>query len=134
MDGGDDRRSSVGPLRYHEGYKLNVEVDPEIARLARALVPKTVRLRQTRYAPHITVIRNEAVPNVEMWGSLEGVFVEFDYDPFVYNDETYFWLRVWSPVLIQVRLDLGLFESSVWSRAPDGFESFHITVGNLKGA
>lgn len=131
MDAGD-RRASVGVLRYHEELKLNVEVDPEIARFARALVPKSVPLRRPRYAPHITVVRNEAVPKPDLWGRHEGVFVPFDYEPFVLNDEVYFWLRVYSPLLTQVRLELGLAESSEWSRAPDGAETFHLTIGNLK--
>ena len=127
-------RSSVGALRYHEGPKLNVEVDPEIVRLARALVPKATRLNHTRYAPHITVVRNEDVPKPELWGRHEGLFVEFEYEPHVYNDDTYYWLRVWSPVLGQIRTELGLPESSHWTRAPDGFESFHVTIGNTKAA
>ncbi len=128
----DERRVSVGPLRYHDGFKLNVEVDPEIVRLARALVPKSIRLNRTRYAPHITVVRNEEVPKPALWGTHEGAFVEFEYEPIVYNDETYYWLRVFSSALTKVRLDLGLPESSEWSRAPDGFESFHVTIGNQK--
>jgi len=129
-----DLRSSVGPLRYTDEPKLNVEVDPEIVRLARALMPKSTRLNRTKYAPHITVIRNETIPKMDLWGRHEGLFVEFEYEPIVYNDDTYFWLRAYSPVLTQVRLELELPESSPWSRAPDGFDSFHVTIGNLKGA
>lgn len=131
MDAGD-RRSSVGVLRYHEGSKLNVEIDPEITRLARALVPKSVGLKRSRYAPHITVARNEVVPRLDLWGKHEGVFVPFEYEPFIHNDAVYFWFRVFSPLLTQVRVELGLPESSEWSRAPDGFESYHSTIGNLK--
>lgn len=128
---GDVRRVSVGPLRYTNEPKLNVEVDPEIVRLARALLPKAVRLNRGRYAPHITVIRNEAVKS-DLWGAYEGVFVEFEYEPFVYSTDTYYWLRVFSSALTKIRTDLGLPESSEWSRGPDGFESFHVTIGNLK--
>lgn len=132
MGAGDERFVGFGTLRYTDEPKLNVEVDPEIVRLARALVPKAVRLNRSKYAPHITVIRNEAVPNMALWGQHEGAFVEFEYEPAVHNDDTYYWLRAFSPRLVQLRLELGLFESSEWSRAPDGFESFHVTIGNQK--
>lgn len=128
-----ERCTSVGPLRYTDAeYKLNVEVDPEIVRLARSFVPKTVKLNRTRFAPHITVVRNEIPKNISGWRSLEGVFVGFEYDPCVLNDDTYYWLRVWSPTLTKIRIELGLPASSEWTRAPDGFESYHLTIGNLK--
>jgi hypothetical protein len=125
-------RVSVGALRYTGEPKLNVEVDPEIVRLARALVPKAFRLNRTRYAPHITVVRNESIPDMTRWGQHEGTFIEFEYEGVVYNDDTYYWLRAFSPVLTRLRVELGLPESSEWSRAPDGFESFHVTIGNQK--
>lgn len=127
-----DRLQSSGALRYYGGFKLNVEVDPGIVELARALVPKSVRLRRTRYEPHITVVRNEAVPKPGKWSLYEGIITTFEYDPYVYNDDTYYWLRVYCPLLTDIRRELGLPPSSQWSRAPDGFESFHVTIGNLK--
>ena len=127
-----ERRSSGGPLRYFGGHKLHVEVDPNIVALARALVPRAVRLKRTRYEPHITVIRNETPPDLRKWMSYEGIVLPFEYEPHVYNDDTYYWLRVFCPQLTAIRKELGLPASSEWSRAPDGFESFHCTVGNLK--
>lgn len=119
-------------MRYTIPHKVHVDVDPGIVRLARALVPKTIRLQRPRWDPHITVVRNEAIPNLTVWGRHEGSFVEFEYDSYVHCDDTYYWVRVFCPALTQLRLDLGLPESSELTRAPDGFESFHITIGNLK--
>lgn len=126
------RFTSSGPLRYFGGFKLIVEVDPGIVKLARALVPKSVRLQRTRYEPHITVVRNEVVPKPGKWTLNEGIITTFEYEPYVHDDGTYYWLRVFCPRLSDIRTELGLPPSSEWSRGPDGFESFHITIGNVK--
>ena len=112
--------------------KLHVVVDPAIASYARALVPiaQRVRLSPPRFAPHITVIRNEE------WAfnpELDGTEVEFQYDPMVVPGEVYWWLRVWSPDLIRLRVGEGLPELSDLCRPPDMEDCFHITIGNTKG-
>ena len=131
----DDLHESSGPLRYSasEGkYWLVVDVDPGIVEVARALVPKTVRLNRTRYAPHITVIRNEVPPDLTAWKAHEGEMVTFQYDSFVYNDELYYWLNAYCQRLNDVRTELGLHPVSEWTRPPDMADCFHITIGNLK--
>ena len=130
---------SMGILRYsvderHDiGHKLHVEVDPGIAETYRALVPKTVRLNKPRYAPHISVIRSEIVPRLDLWGKYEGQSVRFQYDSHIYNDETYYWLRVTCPILMFVRRELGLPSLSDLARPPDMAACFHTTFANLKG-
>ncbi len=124
---------SSGQLRYSDNYKINVEVDPEIARLYRWFVPKSVGLNQTRFAPHITVVRNEHLACLERWGLYEGEKIHFEYSPEIGCGEVYWWLRTWSPRLIEIRRGLGLPNSSQWSRPPGDEECFHITIGNLKG-
>jgi hypothetical protein len=127
---------SSGPLRYSRlengGFKLVLEVDPEIPRLARALIPKAVRLNQPRFAPHITVVRNEVPKRERYWGRLEGRTIYFTYSPVVCVGEVYFWLRVFCTPLNKLREELGLPHSSEWSRPPDGSECFHTTIGNTK--
>lgn len=128
---------STGHLQYFNGedgepLKVIVLVDPGIVQVARALLPPALSLNSTRHSPHITVARNETVTNRAAWGFGEGWLVTFGYDPYVYNDDTYYWLRVTCPVLNTVRQSLGLPDWSDQSRAPDGFDSFHITIGNTK--
>lgn len=116
-----------GRLRV-EPTKIYVEVDPDIVALSRSLIPQARRPNPQRYAPHITVVRNER------FGTLpEEKDVWFTYDPEVRAGETYWWLRCWSLDLTALRLSLGLPVSSEWSRPPDNEDCFHITVGNTKG-
>lgn len=124
---------SVGVLRasYSDGlYRLALEVDPGIVDVARALVPKHIRLARQRYAPHISVVREENPGPL----SLEGLKVPFTYCPEVVPGEVYYWLRAESPELRVLRASLGLPLMAWYNYPPDLEDCFHITVGNTKGA
>lgn len=127
---------SVGIFKYStlpNGLgKLIVEIEPDISHLQRVLIPKYFNVRSQRWAPHITVIRGDAVCDHALWRAHEGQQVEFFYSNFVYNDEKFFWLRVISQRLCDVRRELGLGPRSYQSMPPDGSEYFHITIGNTK--
>lgn len=131
--------TSTGILRYSRledgGYKLIVEVDPGIVQVARALVPRAVRLNTQRYAPHISVVRQEVPPaeRESFWGLYEGHSIEFEYSPLVHDDTRYYWLLAYCPRLHALRIELGLPYSTELTRPPDeSVDCFHITVGNCK--
>lgn len=128
-------RRSVGTLDYSikDGYhRLVVEVDPELPRLFRALMPRYYVCRPQRYSPHITVVRGEQ-PQTSEWGLHAGRLVEFEYDPYVHYDGTYWWFECYSDFLVEIRLGLGLPSSYRTTRPPNGKECFHSTIGNSKG-
>lgn len=130
------RHKSEGYLLYSiepkVGHKLHLSIDPGIVETYRALVPKAVRLQRGRYTAHISVIRNEPVPNLELWEKYQGEPIQFEYESHIYNDDTYYWLRCFSPALIFIRRELGLPDLSDLARGPDWFASFHCTLGNTK--
>lgn len=125
-----------GVLHYshsvEKGYRLVVDIDPEIARLARYFISMAADIRLPRYPAHITVVRDEVPTVLEMWGVDDGDEVHFNYSPIVYNDKTYWWLIAHSAHLLSIRARLGLAPYSEKSRPPDGTDCFHITVGNTK--
>lgn len=129
---------SSGILRYSHspsyGFKLIVEADPEIARLARWFVPKSVGLMTPRYAPHVTVIRKEIPSLLNTWGRYEGGRIYFRYETYARNDERYWWLRVFSDELAEIRLKLGLlpYGRTTMSPDPDLRCCYHLTIGNTK--
>lgn len=115
-----------------ETVQIHVLVDRPIVDYARALLPS--KINQTRHAPHITLVRQEKVAR-ERWltaGRWHGQEVPFTYDSRVVPGEVYWWLRVWSDELWDIRRALGLHELSWACRPPDGEECFHITIGNTK--
>ena len=125
---------SIGKLNFSisetHGHRLVVDVDSDIARFARSLIPRFYDVRIPKYPPHISLVRGEQ-PN-EKWGLRHGQEVEFEYYPGVYNDSVYWWMRVGFKNLREIREELGLAPSSKITRPPDGFDCFHITIGNMK--
>lgn len=135
-DSNQNLLSAIGTLSYSYslsyGYKLIVNVDPEIVSVLRRLAPKYLRLNPQKYAPHISVVRKEIPGNLDEWGKYEGQPVEFNYSTFVYNDETYYWIRAYSDRLKEIRVGLGCRSWSELTRPPSGEDCFHITIGNTK--
>ncbi len=127
---------SSGPLQYSiqdgYGYRLVVDVDLGISKLTRTLIPKQHRVNIPMYPPHVSVVRRQVPVNLQAWGRHEGKMVEFEYMPWVFNDEVYWWLRVFSRDLEEIRMELGLLPHSQWTVAPDGKRCFHMTVANSK--
>ena len=113
-------------------YKLIVEIDPEISNYYRSLIPKYCRVNRQRYAPHISVVRDEEIRYWSEWNGLQGKVITFWYVGIIHSDETYFWLEVNSWDLQDLRVKLGLTSTSRITRSPDGNHSFHITLGNVK--
>ena len=129
---------STGVLRYSEdkGYKLIVVIDKQIARYYRSLIPKWYVVQGTRYDPHITVVRSykETPPDLTAWGKYEGQEIEFLYDSTIQMSENYYWLNILCKRLEEIRLELGLPVTSIYTRPPEGFSKFfHTTIANTKG-
>jgi hypothetical protein len=127
---------SSGPLRYFTGefgYKLIVEVDPQIVAYYRSLIPKWVKTNPQMYPPHISVVRKEVPPRLEYWGKHGGEEVPFLYSNIVHAGTVYYWLNAFSNRLEEIRLELGLEVSSPYTLPPEGFDKcFHVTIGNCK--
>jgi hypothetical protein len=66
------------------------------------------RIQAPSWALHITVVRDEKPSRPWLWGLYSGRKVEVEYEPLVRSGETYYWLDVTCPVLLDVREELGL--------------------------
>lgn len=137
---GETLYESTGIIRYFNDpnadpfrCKMIVEVDPEIVRFYRSLIPKSIRTNKQMYDPHISVIRKERDFKRELWGKYEGQEVVFQYSNIVRWGTVYYWLDAYSETLRQIRLELGLQPTTALNRPPDGKECYHITLGNIKG-
>lgn len=125
---------------YNEGtiqnpYRLTLDVDKELARYYRSLIPKCYLTNLPRYSPHITVVRpeKETPINMEYWERYQGEEIPFYYDHQIFSDETYYWLNAFSDTLENIRSELGLPISSMYTRPPTGYvKCFHITIANKK--
>lgn len=136
---------SSGVLRYSGRNKLIVEVDQQIADYYRCLIPKWIPVQRSRWAAHVTVIREkegletEVPTNWDVWGKYEGQEIDFYYGNEVRYGEIYFWLDILSVEMEKIRDELGIVylpptPENKWRIPPKGFKKyFHMTIGNLKG-
>jgi hypothetical protein len=125
---------STGVLRYSEtGLNLRLDVDQGISDYYRALVPKWINLNRQAYPAHISLVRKEVVPNMDVWRRHEGERIEFCYSPHIHHGKVYYWLNCFCTRLEEIRLELGLPVSSEYTLPPEGWtKCFHMTIGNLK--
>lgn len=127
-----------GIIHYSEANRVAVEIDPEIANFYRSLIPKYLPHQKPRWAPHITVVREEkeTVSDRTYWGKREGEEIPFIYCNRIYQGKIYFWLDVLSKDLEEIRLELGLpcFHPFPEEKpVPEGYRKyFHCTIANCK--
>ena len=137
---------STGNIKY-QNERFFVSVDEELSKYYISQIP--TKLNRQKYAPHITIAKITKSQLSKLCLSdfykkyfpksnsnddvLIGKLILFEYDHFVFNNETYYWLNVYSKELTEFieRFDLELI-GDIWM-PPDGTKCFHITLGNLKG-
>ena len=131
------RHNTVGVMHYDQKRAV-VWVDNDIAEYYRSLIPKAKYVQSQAQKAHITVIRAtsnkqiEVPTNLEAWGKYEGEKVSFEYEPQIKFDAPYYYLDAWSDRIGDIREELGLprFRHTDLGKAP--FQSYHITLGNIK--
>lgn len=128
---------STGKLRYShvhdDGVWLVLDVDEQIALYYRSFMPKSYVYSVPRYPPHVSVVRRELPSNMDKWGKYDGHDVKFLYSEYIYIGKLYCWLDVFSPILENIREELGLPVHSWITMPPDGFKrNFHMTICNFK--
>jgi hypothetical protein len=120
---------SIGLIKYSTNpNKLIVEVDQGIQDYYRSQIP--IKTNKQKYGAHITVMRGEQ-PNklVNLFHNQE---IYFWYEHYLFNDNKYFWLNVTCPKLKDIRQLIGLNPTHELTYSPDGRNSFHITIANIK--
>lgn len=126
--------TSTGFLKYYtDPYKLIVEVDQGISDYYRSTIPKYIKTNKQLYPAHISVVRKEIPPNLNVWNKYQDKEIEFQYEHYVYNDDVYIWLNVFCDELEFIRKELGLSTCSGITMSPDGRHKFHCTIANRKG-
>jgi hypothetical protein len=123
---------SIGKLTYsprsHLGSNekwLVVMCDDEISQYYRSLFyreyPWKGKLTRPVWGTHISIIRGEFIPKIELWGLDANKVVEFEYEGGVLDNKEYYWLKAKCPYLSDLRFRYGL--------SPDPRFGFHLTIG-----
>lgn len=119
--------SSEGWVEYRENTCV-LNIDPQIAKFYRALLPKSYDIRPPKYPSHITIVRKFETPNEnfkEKW--YDGYYFKFYYGGPVKYNGVYYYLDCQSPGITKLRKELGLPAYRF-----DDNRSYHITIGNTK--
>jgi hypothetical protein len=99
--------------------------DDEISKYYRHMFyqqfPWKGKLTRPVWGTHISIIRGEKIPNYHLWGLQANKIVEFQYQPGVLDNGEYFWLKVKSPFLSEIRETYGLTKEPKFG--------FHLTIG-----
>jgi hypothetical protein len=128
---------SIGKLTYSPRTHLSssdkwlvVMCDDEISKYYRHLYSKeypylnsgqSTKLTRPVWGAHISVVRNERLPDPKLWRIDEGKIIEFEYEGGVIDNSEYYWLKVNCPYLGYLREHMGL---SFYPKF-----GFHLTVG-----
>jgi hypothetical protein len=123
---------SIGKLVYsprsHLGSNekwLVLMCDDEISQYYRSLFyreyPWKGKLTRPVWGTHISIVRGEFVPKLELWGLDANKIVEFEYDGGVFDNKEYYWLKAKCPYLNELRTRYGL--------TPEPRFGFHLTIG-----
>lgn len=81
----------------------------------------SLKLTRPVWGTHISVIRGERIPNMNLWGLDANKIVEFEYDAGVIDNGEYYWLKARCPALSELRKKYGL--------SPEPRFGFHLTIG-----
>lgn len=115
-------RSST-TVQVYETY-IVAYVDSEISRYYRSLIPKYIYTFPQKYPAHITIVRKDQEIMPANVGFIQNTLVYFEYDSTINFSDTYVWLNCYSKDIEDIRESLGLPRCR--------FNSFHITIGNMK--
>lgn len=81
----------------------------------------SLKLTRPVWGTHISIIRGEKIPHMNLWGLDANKIVEFEYDAGVIDNGEYYWLKARCPALSQLRIKYGL--------NPEPRFGFHLTIG-----
>jgi hypothetical protein len=128
---------SFGKLIYspysHLGSNKNwlvLMADDEISRYYRFLYSKQYpyinsdysnKLTRPVWGAHISIIRGEKIPNMNLWGIDANKIIEFEYEGGAKDNKTYFWLKVKCLYVEDLREKYGLPRC--------GKHGLHMTIG-----
>jgi hypothetical protein len=94
-----------------------------------------IKLTRSAWGSHISVIRGEKPKNISAWKKYDGKKIWFEYDPLYINTNgKHWWVRIKSPELEKIRLELGLPNQPTSfnkRRNKKSVNPFHLTIGRV---
>lgn len=108
---------------YTDGKKIVANLGWDFGNYYYKLMPKYLNAQRQKFEAHVTIVRSfeKALIKKQYCGT-----IDIQYDPMVYYDSPYYFLKCWSDEIGQLRNEVGLPKY----RKP--FDYYHITIANTK--
>lgn len=109
---------------YTDGRKIVANLGWDFGNYYFSFLPKYFYAQRQKYQAHVTIVRGfeKATINKETLPER----LDIQYDPMVYYDRPYYFLKCWSDQIGRIRLECGLSQY----RKP--FDYYHVTIANVK--
>ena len=124
--------TSIGKINFFYERKVCVlEIDQQLVNYYYSLIPPYYNKKRQKYSAHITIIRKWEFDYLENDAEEKGQNIQnrplfFLYNGLIKYTHPYFYLQCWSWQIERIRKSFGLKEFR------DGFDCYHITLGNIK--
>lgn len=108
---------------YTDGKKVVANLGRDFGRFYLSLLPKAWYAEGQRHEAHVTIVRGFEKGKI---GKKYSGTIDIHYDPMVYYEYPYYFMRCWSDDANRIRLECGLNEYR------GSYKWHHITIGNNK--
>lgn len=119
-------RKAWGQLRLHREFWLVIHPSDDLGRYYREGFNwhnrfNGLRLGDTKWGPHVSIVRNEIPPNIALWNLYHEQDIEFEYEPIYRTNGHHVWFNVCCDAALEIRRRLRL------PRLP--YYNLHLTIG-----
>ena len=106
-------RTSVGQIRIHSDNWLVIHCESDLGRYYRSGFNwhnrySEIVLSDTKWGPHVSIIRDEITPNPELWKPFHEQEIVFEYEPIYRTNGKHVWFNVNCNKALDIREKLGL--------------------------
>lgn len=109
-------------------------IDPKV-NVSWPITQHGVRVTRSAWGSHVSVVRGERPTDERLWKKYNRKKIWFEYDPeYLNTNGKHWWIRVASPQLEEIRLELGLTpQPTFWHRGAKEtrVNPFHLTIGHM---
>jgi hypothetical protein len=115
------------------GVKLNLSLEQRKNRSLTHLAERNNMFGKTHTDEVKAVLSNLKSKTYKLINIFNNQEIYFWYNHYLFNDTKYYWINVVCPKLKDIRQLIGLAPTHELTYSPDGRNSFHITIANMKG-
>ncbi|AFA44301.1 hypothetical protein DIDNDMLP_00476 [Klebsiella phage KP13-7] len=115
-------------IKNNRPYWLVLNLPDEIVKYYQWFVRKElfIDIKDPLHSAHVSIVRGEVPPNIDMWKKYDGMKLQFQYYPYITmkkdnkNPGNFFFIEFDSDEIMSIRDELGLYSK---------YSEWHFTIG-----